>query len=101
MNKKIKSTLSHKNDTVQDEETEDLDLRLERQLFLSSELQREVIFCRDELEYCTKFLTVLKEEHKRISKHYLFNRSNPFGGWENKLKQLTISAIENESSAEK
>ena len=65
MNKKNKSTLSHKNDTVQDKETEDLDLRLERQLFLSSELQREVIFCRDELEYCTKFLTVLKEEHKK------------------------------------
>ena len=101
MSKHFKSALKQKDEKICDEETEDLDLRLERQIFLSSELQREAIFCRDELEYCAQFLTTLKEEHKRIGKHYLFNKSSPFGGWENKLKQLTVSAIENDSNAGK
>lgn len=32
-----------------------------------------------------------------MKKHYLFSKNSPFGGWESKLKQLSISAISNES----
>ena len=33
-----------------------------------------------------------------MGKHYLLDRVHPFGGWQSKLKQLTVSAISNESS---
>jgi hypothetical protein len=28
-----------------------------------------------------------------MSKHYLFEKAKPFGGWESKLKQLTATAV--------
>lgn len=60
---------------------EELDIRLKRQIFLSSQAQKELFFARSQAEYCSSFLLALREEHEKIKKHELLSRSNPFGSW--------------------
>lgn len=81
MSKQAKQSKNEPNSLDDCQSTEDLDIRLKRQILISSEVQRQLAFCQSQLQYASAFLKALKEEHEAIKKHELLGKSSPFGGW--------------------